>query len=100
MEAKIAEFNSGKQRKLRAEYRQVANQRRNAKKRAQKTGDWTAYKWLTAQMLATPASDPQDPDFRRMTYCRYADDFVRHEARYVHGARAPTAGRRAVSLSP
>ena len=23
---------------------------------------------------------------------RYADDFVRHEARYVHGARAPTAG--------
>ena len=31
---------------------------------------------------------------------RYADDFVRHEARYVHGARAHTAGRRAVSLSP
>jgi RNA-directed DNA polymerase len=31
---------------------------------------------------------------------RYADDVVRHEARYVHGARAPTANRRAVSLSP
>jgi len=31
---------------------------------------------------------------------RYADDFVRHEARYVHGARAPTADRRAVSPSP
>ena len=30
----------------------------------------------------------------------YLEDFVRHEARYVHGARAPTAGRRAVSLSP
>ncbi len=28
------------------------------------------------------------------------DDVVRHEARYVHGARAPTANRRAVSLSP
>jgi group II intron reverse transcriptase/maturase len=76
MEAKIAEFNSGKQRKLRAEYRQVVNQRRNAKKRAQETGDWTVYKWLTAQMLATPSSDPQDPGFRRMTYCRYADDFL------------------------
>jgi hypothetical protein len=25
---------------------------------------------------------------------------VRHEARYVHGARAPTIGRRVVSLSP
>jgi group II intron reverse transcriptase/maturase len=76
MEAKIAEFNSGKQRKLRAEYTQVVNQRRNAKKRAQETGDWTVYKWLTAQMLVTPSSDPQDPDFRRMTYCRYADDFL------------------------
>jgi RNA-directed DNA polymerase len=31
---------------------------------------------------------------------RYADDFVRHEARYVHGARAPATHRRVVSLSP
>jgi RNA-directed DNA polymerase len=31
---------------------------------------------------------------------RYADDLVRREARYVHGARAPTTGRRVVSLSP
>jgi group II intron reverse transcriptase/maturase len=76
IEAKIAKFNSGKQRTLRAEYKQVVNQRRNAKKRAQETGDWTVYKWLTAQMLDTPSSDPLDPDFRRMTYCRYADDFL------------------------
>lgn len=27
-------------------------------------------------MLETPASDPQDPNFRRMTYCRFADDFL------------------------
>lgn len=33
-------------------------------------------------------------------YIRYCDDFVRHEARYVHGARAPAANRRAVSPSP
>ena len=31
---------------------------------------------------------------------RYADDWVRHEAYAGHGARAPAAGRRAVSLSP
>ena len=31
---------------------------------------------------------------------RYADDFVRHEARIMHGASAPTADQRAVSLSP
>jgi RNA-directed DNA polymerase len=31
---------------------------------------------------------------------RYADDFVRHEARIVNGARAPAARRRAANLSP
>jgi putative transposase len=30
----------------------------------------------------------------------YCDETVRHEARYVHGARAPAARRRAASLSP
>ena len=30
----------------------------------------------------------------------YCDETVRHEARYVHGARAPAARRRVVSLSP
>ena len=31
---------------------------------------------------------------------KYGGNTVRHEARYVHGARAPTASRRAVSPSP
>lgn len=31
---------------------------------------------------------------------RYADDTVRHEARIVHGVRAPAACRRAANLSP
>jgi RNA-directed DNA polymerase len=35
----------------------------------------------------------------KINFVRFADDFVRHEARYMHGARAPTANRRAVSLS-
>ena len=30
----------------------------------------------------------------------YVDETVRHEARYVHGARAPAARRRAANLSP
>jgi hypothetical protein len=30
----------------------------------------------------------------------YIEHLVRHDARYVHGARAPTANRGAVSLSP
>jgi hypothetical protein len=40
------------------------------------------------------------PRKHRAIVVRYADDLVRHEARYVHGARAPTIGRRVVSLSP
>lgn len=76
MEAKIAEFNRGKQRRRTPEYKRIVDQRQYAKKSARQTGDWTAYKALTNQMLDTPASDPQDPNFRRMTYCRYADDFV------------------------
>jgi hypothetical protein len=31
---------------------------------------------------------------------RFADDFVRHEARTEHDARASVARRRAASLSP
>lgn len=31
---------------------------------------------------------------------RYLDESVRHEARIVHGALAPTARRRVVNLSP
>ncbi|MGD2178689.1 MAG: reverse transcriptase domain-containing protein, partial [Anaerolineae bacterium] len=76
MEATIAEFNQGKQRRPTPEYRRVRKQRYEAKKKARETGDWSLYKRLTAQMLNTQASDPQDPDFRRMTYCRYADDFL------------------------
>jgi len=76
MAAKIAEFNKGKQRQFTPQYSQVVDQRRRAKKQARQTGDWSAYRALTKQMLDTPASDPQDPDFRRMTYCRYADDFL------------------------
>jgi hypothetical protein len=57
-------------------------------------------KALRKQRRAIPSIDPFDPDYRRLHYLRYADDFVRHEARTGHGARAPTAGRRAVSLSP
>jgi RNA-directed DNA polymerase len=35
-----------------------------------------------------------------LEYARFADDLVRHEARIMHGASAPTADQRAVCLSP
>ena len=80
IEMRITSFNQGKQRRHTPEYNHVVNRRRWAKKKARKSGDWHAYQQLTKQMLDTPASDPQDADFRRMTYCRYADDVRRSSA--------------------
>jgi hypothetical protein len=76
METKISKFNKGEKRQLTPEYKRSVDRRRRAKKKARTSGDWSTYKTLTAQMLDTPASDSQDPEFRRMTYCRYADDFL------------------------
>jgi RNA-directed DNA polymerase len=59
---------------------------------------------LTSQFWANVYLNPLDHFVKRELKCRgyvrYVDDLVRHEARYVHGARTPTAGRRAASLSP
>lgn len=74
--SKVEEFNRGKKRRWRREYWRICDRRKRAKKKARQTGDWTAYKALTKEMLETQATDPQDPDFRRMYYCRYADDFL------------------------
>ena len=71
-----------------------------AASQARKIGDLETARQLNKQAQKMPSRDPNDPNFRRLRYVRYADDWVRHEARTVHGARAPTACRRVVSLSP
>jgi group II intron reverse transcriptase/maturase len=76
MEAQIAAFNRGERRRMRHAYSRIATRKTKAKKLARQTGDWTEYKALEKQLLDTPASDPMDPDFRRLTYVRYADDFL------------------------
>jgi len=76
MEAKVAKFNRGKRRKVHPEYNRVHCKARYHKKRARITGDWKKYKRLKKQQLSLPATDPLDPDFRRMYYIRYADDFL------------------------
>jgi hypothetical protein len=73
---RIKTFNKGKKRQERHEYWRIRDQRKRAKKKARQTGDWMAHKALTKKMLETQATDPQDPNFRRMYYCRYADDFL------------------------
>jgi group II intron reverse transcriptase/maturase len=73
---KVKGFNKGEKRQMGQEYGRIRGRRKWVKKKAQQTGDWTVYKTLTKEMLDTQASDPQDPNFRRMYYCRYADDFL------------------------
>src|SRR6266496_3781454 len=76
IERRIKEFNRGKARKKNREYHAVNVAVSVAKKRARATGDWTRHKALQKRMLSLQPSDQQDPNYRRLTYLRYADDFL------------------------
>ena len=71
-----ATFQRGRQRKTNKHYQVLGARMRLAKQRARQTGDWRRYKALRAQRLSTPASNHLDPDYRRLRYVRYADDFL------------------------
>jgi group II intron reverse transcriptase/maturase len=74
--SRMARFNQGKARKRSREYHQISLKVEAAKKQARRTGDWATYKALRQIKLQTPSSDPQDPEYRRLFYARYADDFL------------------------
>ena len=44
--------------------------------RQRKMGNHMAARQLRRQMQQLPSGDPHDPDYRRLRYVRYADDFV------------------------
>jgi group II intron reverse transcriptase/maturase len=73
---KMAEFNRGHARRKTLEYMRVQNRKRYARKQAGMTGDWSEHKRLQQQLISMPATDPQDPNFRRLHFVRYADDFL------------------------
>jgi len=73
---KTATFNKGGARKRSKEYHNVSVMAATAKKKARRTGDWTRYKALRKRMLSTPWVDHRDPEYRRLFYTRYADDFL------------------------
>ncbi len=62
----------GRKRKAYLPYRRKHYQISMARKR----GDWELAHKLTKQLRAMPSSDPKDPEFRRLWYVRYADDFL------------------------
>lgn len=44
--------------------------------KARKKGDLDAARQFSQQAQTLPSRDPNDPNFRRLKYCRYADDFA------------------------
>src|SRR6266550_2679141 len=57
--------------------------------RLEQQGEREAGHALRKQMQALPSRDPDDPGYRRLRYCRYADDWLlgftgpRHEAEQI-----------------
>lgn len=82
----IERFNEGKRRKVNPEYKQFEYQISKLRKKydAIKTdakpetlqGIRREVKELKAKRDGIPAGDPKDASYRRLVYCRYADDFI------------------------
>lgn len=68
----IPEYNRGKLRARNPEYRKVER----AIRRARQQGDRTQVRSLYKRLHSFPSQDPFDPGYRRLRYCRYADDIL------------------------
>jgi group II intron reverse transcriptase/maturase len=64
--------NKGRSRKKSKTYRKMQWQR----EKAYRSDDLETVRRWQKQLLQIPAADTQDPDFRRLKYVRYADDFL------------------------
>jgi group II intron reverse transcriptase/maturase len=64
--------NKGKRRKINPEYQRIQGRIRYARRKGKKE----TVKELERQRRQLPSGDPNDPDYRRIRYCRYADDFL------------------------
>jgi group II intron reverse transcriptase/maturase len=78
-------YNQGDRRRNEPGYKAILN----AVRRVGDKGDHEEAARLRKQAQAMPSRDPEDPDFRRLWYVRYADDFLlgfsgpRHEAEEI-----------------
>lgn len=87
MQAEILAFNQGERRRPNPPYTRVKEVISYRRKKIKELGDTetdkakrndliTETKELTQKMRALPSKDPMDPDYRRLRYVRYADDFL------------------------
>jgi group II intron reverse transcriptase/maturase len=66
----IPEYTRGRTRARNPQYRKVEA----AIERARRAGDRTLVRALYRRLHSLPHGDPTDPGYRRLRYCRYADD--------------------------
>jgi group II intron reverse transcriptase/maturase len=68
----IPQYTRGKLRARNPEYRRLKDRMEYARK----TGDDQKAQQLEQQLHQLPSQDTYDPNYRRLKYCRYADDFI------------------------
>jgi len=68
----IPEYTKGSKRASNKEYERL----RSRSKKAKAKGDMEKARYWAVQARQLPSQDPCDPDFRRLFYVRYADDFL------------------------
>jgi group II intron reverse transcriptase/maturase len=68
----IPEYTRGDRRARNPAYLDLQNQLATARRR----GDRAQARALRRRMVGLPSSDPDDPGYRRLRYCRYADDHL------------------------
>lgn len=65
-------YNRGNRRGVNPEYTRI----RDNAKRLEKAGEWEGARKLRRQRQRLPSRHPNDPDYRRLRYLRYADDWL------------------------
>jgi len=74
------EFSTGKKRRLNPEYDSLAHQKTRLRKEIDKVGKRKdlieKLNQIDRTMKTLPSGDPYDEGYRRLRYCRYADDFI------------------------
>jgi hypothetical protein len=68
----LPDYNHGTRRRRNQRYRDVAN----AIDRAKRRGDHQAARLLRKWLCRLLSQDPDDPDYRRLRYVRYCDDWL------------------------
>ncbi|WP_253730533.1 reverse transcriptase/maturase family protein, partial [Lentzea flava] len=68
----IPEYTRGNRRARNPAYLDLQNQLAKARRR----GDRPSARALRRRMVSLPSADPDDPGYRRLRYCRYADDHL------------------------